>query len=84
MSQTKTAITNMLFLFLRMIVTMGISLYSSRIILEALGVVDYGIYNIIGEMVALFSFLHYSLNGRLLVLRMMYEKKYGYEVHKKS
>ncbi|MDM1547821.1 hypothetical protein HX096_08095 [Empedobacter falsenii] len=63
MSQTKTAITNMLFLFLRMIVTMGISLYSSRIILEALGVVDYGIYNVIGGMVALISFLHYSLNG---------------------
>lgn len=63
MSQTKTAITNVIFLFLRMLLTMCISLYSSRIVLEALGVIDYGIYNVVGGMVTLISFLHYSLNG---------------------
>lgn len=63
MSQTKTAITNVIFLFLRMLLTMCISLYSSRIVLEALGIIDYGIYNVVGGMVTLISFLHYSLNG---------------------
>ena len=63
MQQSKTALTNIVFLLFRMLVTMGISLYSSRIILEALGVSDYGTYNVVGGMVAMIAFLHYSLNG---------------------
>lgn len=45
-----------------MFVMMGVSLYTSRVVLQALGETDYGIYNIIGGVVVLFSFL----NGALL------------------
>lgn len=44
-----------------MFLVMGISLYTSRIVLEALGVVDFGIYNIVGSTVVLFSFFSNSL-----------------------
>lgn len=46
-----------------MIVVMLISLYSSRIVLKALGVDDFGLYNVIGGVVALFSFLRSSLTS---------------------
>lgn len=46
---------NSLFLYCRSFVTMVISLYTSRLVLEALGVVDYGIYSLIGSIVVMFS-----------------------------
>lgn len=61
MSATKRIINNTVVLTLRMFVTMGISIYSSRIILQALGVVDYGIYNVIGGVISMFSFLNTSM-----------------------
>lgn len=48
---------NTLLLYVRMIVLMLISLYTVRVTLEALGVEDYGIYNVVGGVVAMFSFL---------------------------
>ena len=53
---------NTLFLYMRMFVMMLTSLFTSRIILDVLGVADYGLNNIIGGVVVLFSFL----NGALL------------------
>ena len=40
---------------------MGVSLYTSRIILQALGITDYGVYNVVGGMVSMFGFLNSSL-----------------------
>jgi O-antigen/teichoic acid export membrane protein len=40
-----------------MILTMLVSLYTVRVVLNTLGVVDYGIYNVVGGVVAMFSFL---------------------------
>lgn len=40
-----------------MLITMGIGLYSSRVILNTLGVSDYGLYNVVGSVVTMFSFL---------------------------
>jgi O-antigen/teichoic acid export membrane protein len=48
---------NTLFLYIRMILVMGVSLFTVRIILNALGVVDYGIYNVVGGITLLFVFL---------------------------
>ena len=48
---------NTLLLYIRMLFTMGISLYTSRAILQVLGVIDYGIYNVVGGIVVLFIFL---------------------------
>lgn len=52
---------NTLFLYARMIVVMVISLYTVRVILNALGPTDYGIYNVVGGIVLMFSFLTSSL-----------------------
>lgn len=53
---------NTILLYLRMLLTMGVSLYTSRVILNALGIEDYGIYNIVGGLVAIFSILSTSLS----------------------
>lgn len=54
---------NTLFLYFRMIFLMCISLYTSRVVLEALGVSDYGIYNVVGGFVAMFALISSSLTG---------------------
>lgn len=54
---------NTLFLYFRMLLTMGVSLYTSRVILQTLGVEDYGIYNVVGGVVAMLGFLNSSLSG---------------------
>lgn len=46
---------NTLLLYFRMLLTMGISLYTSRIVLGTLGEVDFGIYNVVGGFVAMFT-----------------------------
>ena len=52
-------------LYIRMLVTMAISLYSSRVFLNALGVVDYGLYNAVGGFVAVFATITSSLSGAI-------------------
>lgn len=52
---------NTLFLYIRMFIMMGVSLFTSRITLSALGEEDFGIYNIVGGIVVLFSFLNSAL-----------------------
>lgn len=49
---------NTLFLYLRMFVMMLTALFTSRIVLDVLGASDYGLNNIIGGVVVLFSFLN--------------------------
>ena len=56
---------NTLFLYLRMLVVMGIGLYTVRAILHLLGVVDYGIYNVVGGVVAMFAILSGSLSASI-------------------
>ena len=48
-----------------MLLTMGVSLYTSRVILNALGIEDYGIYNVVGGVVAMFSILSGSLSAAI-------------------
>ena len=52
---------NTLMLYFRMFVMLAVGLYTSRVVLHVLGASDYGIYNIIGGVVVLFSFLNNSL-----------------------
>ncbi len=54
---------NTIALYLRMFLMMGISLYTSRVILQVLGVEDFGIYNVVGGIIALFGFLAAALSG---------------------
>ena len=54
---TRRIAKNTGFLYVRMLLTMGVAFYTSRVVLNALGVEDYGIYNVVGGVVAMFSFL---------------------------
>lgn len=49
---------NTLLLYSRMIVIMLVSLYTSRVILKYLGVIDYGIYNVVGGIIIMLSFFN--------------------------
>ena len=48
-------------LYIRMLFVMCITLFTTRIVLKALGVVDYGVYNVIAGFIALFTVLNNSL-----------------------
>ncbi len=52
---------NAIFLYIRTFIVMIISLLTSRVVLKALGVIDYGIYNVVGGIIILFSFLNTSM-----------------------
>ena len=61
-ANNKRIAKNTLLLYLRMLFMMAVSLFTSRITLDALGITDYGIYNVVGGMVAMFSILSGSLS----------------------
>ena len=61
-SNNKRIAQNTLLLYFRMLLIMAVSLYTSRVILSALGIEDFGIYNVVGGVVALFSFLNSSMS----------------------
>lgn len=52
---------NTLLLYFRMLLTMAVSLYTSRVVLNTLGVEDYGIYNVVGGIVSMLSFFNSSM-----------------------
>lgn len=54
----KRVAKNTLFLYFRMILIMLVTLYTSRVILAELGIKDYGIYNVVGGVVTMFSFIN--------------------------
>ena len=60
---TKRIAKNTLILYVRMLFGMLVSLYTSRVVLQALGVEDYGIYNVVGGVVAMFSMVSSSLSS---------------------
>lgn len=62
---SKRIVKNTVLLYFRMLFMMGISFYTSRIVLNALGVEDFGIYNVVGGIVAMFSVLSGSLSAAI-------------------
>ena len=48
-------------LYVRMLITLVVSLYVSRVVLDQLGVIDYGIYSVVGSVVSFFSFVNLSM-----------------------
>ena len=61
MSDNKKIAKNTLLLYIRMFIIMGVTLYTSRVVLDKLGVVDYGLYGVVGGIVAMLSFLNGTL-----------------------
>ena len=62
-SNNKRIAKNTMFLYVRMLLILVVSLFTSRVVLHVLGVSDYGIYNIIGGIVVLFSFVNGALTS---------------------
>ena len=55
--------TNTGILYLRMAITVFISLYATRLVLTALGVEDFGLYNLVAGVIAMLGFLNASMAG---------------------
>lgn len=76
MSNTKRIAKNTIVLYIRMIVVLIITLYTSRVVLKALGVDDFGLYGVIGGVVGLFAFFKTSMGKatqRFLNIEMVKE-----------
>lgn len=63
LTKSKRIAKNTLVLYFRMLFLMLVSLYTSRVILDALGVEDYGIYNVVGGFVAMFGLISAALTS---------------------
>jgi O-antigen/teichoic acid export membrane protein len=61
MDEKNRIVRNTLMLYMRMFFNIFIALITSRLILDVLGVVDYGIYNVVGGVVVLFTFLNSAM-----------------------
>lgn len=57
----KKIVKNTVYLYVRMFLMLLISLYTSRLVLKELGITDYGLYNVIGGMITIFSFINNSM-----------------------
>ena len=62
-NNNKRIAKNTLLLYVRMFFMMGIALYTSRVVLNTLGVEDYGIYNVVGGLVSMFGLLNGSMSS---------------------
>ena len=61
-SNNKRIAKNTLLLYIRMMAVMGVSIYTTRVYLDQLGVSDYGIYNIVGGVVGMLTFFSSSMS----------------------
>lgn len=68
---------NTFFLYIRSFLILLISLYTSRVILKVLGVEDYGIYNVVGGIIGMLSFLNSSMSST-------YQRYFNFEMGKKN
>lgn len=62
-TDNKRIAKNTLLLYFRMFITMGVGFYTSRVVLNALGVTDFGIYNVVGGIVGSLSVLNGAMAG---------------------
>lgn len=62
-SSNKTILKNTVFLYVRTLVLLVLGLYTSRVTMQALGVENYGIINVVSGFVAMFSLINGALSG---------------------
>lgn len=60
-SNSKRIAINTILLYIRMFVTMIVGLFTSRVILDSLGILDFGIYNVVGGFVSMFAIVRSGL-----------------------
>lgn len=59
----RTIAKNTVFLYFRMMLTMFVALYTSRVVLDVLGASDYGLYNVVGGVVSMMAFINGSVSA---------------------
>ena len=64
-ANNKRIAKNTAILYVRMVILMAINLYTSRIVLEKLGVEDYGIYNAVAGFISMFALMTNSLTAAI-------------------
>ena len=62
-NDNKRIAKNTIVLYVRSIIMLLIGLYTSRVVLQVLGVEDFGIYNVVGGVVTMFSMLNAALSS---------------------
>ncbi|MBP5693451.1 MAG: polysaccharide biosynthesis protein, partial [Bacteroidales bacterium] len=62
-SDNKRVAKNSIMLYLRMLVTMVVGFYTSRVVLQVLGEEDFGVYGLVGGIVGMLSFLNTTMSG---------------------
>ena len=63
MNKKASLAKNTTFLYIRMFVILLVSLFTTRIVLKNLGIEDYGIYNVVGSIVSLFTFFQTAMSS---------------------
>lgn len=80
-TNNKRIAKNTMFLYFRMALVLVVSLFSTRIVLQALGVENYGIYNVVSGFVSMFAFLNTSMsNGVQRFYNFSLGRKNGYSI----
>ena len=64
-SSNKRIAKNTIFLYIRMMLLIGVNFYTTRVVLEALGVNDYGLYNVVAGFVAMVTFINQSMTSSI-------------------
>ena len=62
-ANNKRIAKNTAFLYIRMLLILFVTLYTSRVVLRTLGVTDYGVYNVVAGFVSMFAFMNVSLSN---------------------
>ena len=65
MTDNKRIAKNTIMLWIRMLISIFVSLYTSRIVLNTLGVEDYGVYSVVGGILSIFSYVKTSTAGAI-------------------
>lgn len=63
MSTSQRVIKNTIFLYIRMVISILVNVFTTRLLLESLGASDYGLYNVIGGAIAMMGFLTASMSS---------------------
>ena len=62
-ANSKRIARNTLLLYIRMLFIMAVTLYTSRVVLNTLGIDDYGIFNVVGGIIAMFAFMNNAMES---------------------
>ena len=79
-TSNKRIAKNTIALYIRMMLQMAIGLYTSRVVLNALGVNDFGIYNVVGSVTAMLSFINGSMSNATMRFITFEEGKGNFDV----